>query len=502
MLKEYKNLEEIEKENKTDLSEYKSEYNEYIVNLFNGKEEINENDIDGNKNYFYSIYKKNKEKEYLIKASKQNNKDALLVLGDIYEKEGNNKEMEECYKKAYKLGNSDSMNLLGLYYGEKNEKKSIESYKKAIKMGNMCAMYNLSMYYKSKNDIKKAKKYLNSLCDNNDPDGLYEMSQIYLKENEIEKGLKYGLLALNENVNGEIYEDILENHHNEYDLYKIYEEIENKKEPLVNVKSTILFKTGEYYRRVKGEKEEAIKYYLMAIENDNDDMSMYMVGNLCQKKKEYEKSEKYYLMSIEQENSDGLYRLARLYHKYYDDEEKALKYYLEYVEEKYFLSLGIIIKCFSEMKNKLIIYKEVMKKINDEEYFEKYKKLEKILLTNDEVLLYSNKISLSKKYNMIDKCKICLEEKLMLPLYCNHLICEDCYIYNNKKCYYNYCNNIIKNVNESDGKFHICDNQKELSEYEKFELKISNKINYDSDDDTFNYNSDDSDNFDNSDNSW
>jgi TPR repeat protein len=497
MSKEYKIIEEIEKDYDNYLLDYKLVYNDYIINLFNGKEEINENEKDGNKNYFYSIYKKNEKKKYLIKASKQKNIDAILELGNIYEKEGKEKEMEECYKKAYKLGNSSSMNILGLYY-EKNEdyKKSVESYKKAIKLGDECALYNLSSHYKSKNDMKNAKKYLKILSEKNDPLGLYEMGQIYLNENEIEKGLKYCLLALNEDENNELTEDVLGNINSEYDLYKIYEEIENKKETLLNEKSSILYKTGDYYRKVKGEKEEAIKYYLMAIENDNCDRSLYMLGNLYQKKKEYEISKKYYLMSIEYgENYEALYRLARLYHKYYNDEENALKYYLMYIDKNRFLSGGLIIKCFSEMKNKLIIYKKVLEKINDEniseERLKRYKDLEKILLSNDEILLYSNKLLISKKYNMIDKCNICLEEKIMITLHCNHLICESCYIYNNKKCYFNYCNEIIKNDYKSDGKFHIIDNKKELSEYEKFEIKNYRDFYYDSDDDTFNYDSED-----------
>lgn len=414
----------------------------------------------------------------------------LLELGEKYEKEGKEKEMEECYKKAYKLGDSNSMNKLGLYYDKKGKnKKSVECYKKAIKLGDECAMYNLASYYKSENNIKNAKKYLELLCEKNDPLGYYELGQIYLKEGDINKGLKYCLLAINKNENDELDEDVLENIHDEYDLYKIYEEIEDKKETLINERSAILYKTGEYYRKVKGEKEEAIKYYKMA---KDDDRATYMLGNLYQKKREYEKSVENYMMSVEQGNYEALYRLARLYHKYYNDEEKALKYYLEYVEKMWIVPLGLIKKCFSEMRNKLLIYKKVKEKINEgkmeNESLEKCKEIEKILLSNDEVLLYSNKISLSKKYNIIEKCNICLEDKLMIPLYCNHLICEDCYINNNKKCYYNYCNEIIKNKNDSDGKFHISYKQRELSEYEKLEIKILNDINYDSDDDTFNYN--------------
>lgn len=107
----------------------------------------------------------------------------------------------------------------------------------------------------------------------------------------------------------------------------------------------------------------------------------------------------------------------------------------------------------------------------------KYKKMLCVLLTNSTILLYNNKIILSKKYNMIDKCFLCLEEKLSVPLYCSHTICTDCYITHNDKCQYAYCNNIIKNNSTADDKFIICNNKNiELTEKDICELEILNKI--------------------------
>ena len=61
-------------------------------------------------------------------------------------------------------------------------------------------------------------------------------------------------------------------------------------------------------------------------------------------------------------------------------------------------------------------------------------KLEK----NRDVIIYNNKKRIFSKLNYIDKCPICLDEKLNIILNCGHPICIDCYPSINS-CYFKCC---------------------------------------------------------------
>ncbi len=418
--------------------------------------------------------------------------DKLLELAKQYEKENNEIEMIKCYNKAYKGGYYWVMNTLGLYYQEKNNyKESIKCFKKAIKMGDECAMYNLATYYKGIKDIKNAKKYFKLLSEKGDADGLYELGSIYLKEGNDEEATKHYLLAINNDKDYDIQSSILEEIENSYLVLEQYNKMENKSERLLDCKEMILYIVGEYFRKNIGDKLEAVKYYKMAAEKGSE-LAMYRIGNFYQRNKDYEESIKYYKMAIENNNYESIYRLARLYHKKYKNEEEALKYYFKFIDSMYYcLRTGLIVKCFNEIKNKFYIYKFMLEHLKNkdlsDEKRELYKELDKILSTNNEIMLYKNKIIYSKKYNTIDKCPICLEDKLMITLCCSHPICADCYLVDHDKCYFSYCK-IIKNNDNLDNKFYIVDNKKndykdDTDDY----MKYYNEMNHDSDDDTIVY---------------
>ena len=76
----------------------------------------------------------------------------------------------------------------------------------------------------------------------------------------------------------------------------------------------------------------AEKYYLMAIEKEND-VAMYNLGNLYKNQAKYDLAEKYYLMAIEKEHINAMYNLGNLYNnqaKY----DLAEKYWLMAIEKE------------------------------------------------------------------------------------------------------------------------------------------------------------------------
>ncbi|MCU0440137.1 MAG: tetratricopeptide repeat protein [Raineya sp.] len=78
---------------------------------------------------------------------------------------------------------------------------------------------------------------------------------------------------------------------------------------------------------------EAEKYYLCAIEYNEDAVFIYTLANLYMRKfKDYLKAEKYYLKAIEYNETKSMNNLAVLYEKEFKDYSKAKKYYLKAIE--------------------------------------------------------------------------------------------------------------------------------------------------------------------------
>uniref|UniRef100_A0A6C0H6C5 RING-type domain-containing protein n=1 Tax=viral metagenome TaxID=1070528 RepID=A0A6C0H6C5_9ZZZZ len=299
---------------------------------------------------------------------------------------------------------------------------------------------------------------------------------------EIEK--KYGL-------------KIDKNKYDEKIILLIFNSSELKEEDYDLNDSNVLNIIGIYYRHVKKDNENAKKYYLIAIEKENED-AMYNIGYLYDKEKDYENAKKYYLMAIVKGNTSALNNLGNLY---YDkkDYENAKKYYLIAIEKgndsamnnlgllyykvekdyenakKYYLmsaekgnndamnNLGSLyyniekdnenakkywlmaiekgnesaMNNIKQIMNKIELYLCLKEIENKTELVEnEIKKLKKVKKVNE----YENKLIYFDGLNNIKNCEICFEnDKLHLLMECGrHDICKDCFI-KVEKC--PYCRN-------------------------------------------------------------
>ncbi len=91
------------------------------------------------------------------------------------------------------------------------------------------------------------------------------------------------------------------------------------------------FYTGKFFH-LNGEPDQAIEYYLMAIEL-GESKAMNNLANLYLiEKEDIDKAIEYYLMAIELGDSNAMYNLANIYQIEKEDIDKAIEYYLMAIE--------------------------------------------------------------------------------------------------------------------------------------------------------------------------
>ena len=213
------------------------------------------------------------------------------------------------------------------------------------------------------------------------------------------------------------------------------------------------------YEKINKPHEKIVKYYLMAINAGNCEVSMYNLADYYKNIKDYENMIKYYNMAIDTPASDleSMYYLALYYHDINDDINMK-KYYIMALEfmmyfrspyvftESHKFSPFKLVKMLEETHAELINEtKQYYNNLNDEleERWDFNKTLvddislhlQDLYKTNSYLISYTNKIALFKKLNHVIECGICYEEKLNIDLNCAHCVCIDCYtmVYN-KPC--------------------------------------------------------------------
>ncbi len=230
------------------------------------------------------------------------------------------------------------------------------------------------------------------------------------------------------------------------EIEKLYN---NNKLHVENDKVKTWYNLGVYYYEIKN-YTEAVKYYMMAYDNDNDNAMNNLGFYYDVIEKNYPEAIKYYLMAIEKGNSDAMYNLGQYYYeieKNYTEANKYLKmsvekgdsdamcnlgFYYEYIENNYPEAIKYYLMAI-EKGNDYAMDNLKMITIPLERYmlFEKHD----IAYTENhgDIQIYKNKL----KYSKIDDCGICLVEKVqVIQLSCfGHFCCTDCYpkVYN-KKC--------------------------------------------------------------------
>ncbi len=180
-------------------------------------------------------------------------------------------------------------------------------------------------------------------------------------------------------------------------------------------------------------KEEAKKYYLMAI-NLNNSYAMNNYALLLENENKIEEAKEYYLMAINLNNSIAMNNYANLLYMDDDDNkiEEAKKYYL----------MAINLNNHKSINDYLIAEKNILKQyiylieLKSDIAISHINKIK----NNKDVIILSNKL---KYYSKIENCNICMEEnKVNVLLNCfYHYICKDCYcnLYNKPCPYCNIC---------------------------------------------------------------
>ena len=226
---------------------------------------------------------------------------------------------------------------------------------------------------------------------------------------------------------------------------------------------------GYYYKYIEKDYNLMKKYYLMAIDKGND-ISMNNLGcYYFEIEKDYELMKKYYFMTISKDNSLAMYNLAFYYQliekdynlmkKYYLmavsegnlDAMNNLGYYYEKIEKdheqakKYYLMA--ISKGDSDAMNNLVDYYKnnlfelylLLNSIEDKNLII-IDKIKNLKKTNKDIIYFENKVKLFSKLNNYSKCPLCLNDDVLnIDLSCGHEICIDCYR-PQLKCYYQFCN--------------------------------------------------------------
>jgi TPR repeat protein len=116
----------------------------------------------------------------------------------------------------------------------------------------------------------------------------------------------------------------------------------------------IYFYYGVYYRYIKKDYEQAVSYYLLAIEKENDCAMNNLALYYERKVNNIELAIKYYLMAIERGNSTAMNNLAIYYcdnRNNKNNEELAVKYFLMAIENGYKNSTDDLLSYCEDEKN-------------------------------------------------------------------------------------------------------------------------------------------------------
>jgi TPR repeat protein len=418
--------------------------------------------------YYYEQKNFEKSIEYYLKAHEQGDLLSVLKLGLCYEKIKEYIKMEEYFLKAIELNNGTAMLLYGIHCHEIKEdyNKGNIYLLKAIEQNNYEAMFYLSQKY---------IKYNMKLMQKNIPHSNQQIceSQYYLKKllniqhyNNCKTKYLFGMsywcqsqkyminkyfneiynIIVHKNITdidtemlgniGIFYQTIMPN--NNYSKCIIFFE---KAIELGDVKSMI--NLGVYYEKFNIKLME--KYYEMAIELNSSD-AMVKYGYYLKRQQKYDLMKKYYEMAIKLENSDALINMAEYQYSVDADGDKAKEYFTKAFfknNDKTIYSLKLIMSNIEQYSfvNSLKDSKEYEKlNVDDNNNNAICNALIKIKQL-PEVKQYIKKINFAKKYNIMDKCLICLDEEQQICLCignCMHMACDSCYV-TLKKC--PFCNN-------------------------------------------------------------
>jgi len=336
----------------------------------------------------------------------------------------------EIYYKLYK------------YLENINYKEAIYCLKKSVKYNYINSFYKLGIYYKNTSNYKKMEKYLKLACDNGCIDSLHELGLYYMNIDDFQHMEKYFLLSIENLCVESMYElgEYYKNNGNDFDSMKKYFDLGLS----IDASNFNIIKSYADYYFTNKKFNNALIYFETLYYNNYNEYATTIVECLLNI---HDDDKINIFLENEKNNDDDIdknifFKCINVIIEHYND-DKSIKYILyglniEHEEQnKLYDKLETICKknyCKMYYLLSTIVEKTqfVINKIN-------------LLLKNNKVKFYSNKISLFKQFNNYKDCIVCYENNLHINFECGHEICVECYC-NMNDCQYR-CNNNKNSVN-------------------------------------------------------
>lgn len=244
----------------------------------------------------------------------------------------------------------------------------------------------------------------------------------------------------------------------------------------------VMYLLAGHFKNVEKNYEQAVQYYLMAIEKGSTEAMNDLACYYCNVEKNYEKTVQYFLMAIEAGDYCAISYLASHYKDIEKNYEKAIEYFvkgLKLGDETCLEPLVEIIESWNGSRFDLFLpivrmivldknlhryWKTVNCALNDEflqwkilnelsdVLDDKFVPMLKTLEYDPRVVQYKYKILRASRYGIVDTCPICLEGPVLnISIGCSHGVCPKCYEPNMRcvyRCPLQYNINIIMNMNE------------------------------------------------------
>lgn len=356
--------------------------------------------------------------------------------------------MKDYLHICIKDGSSEAMFHLGNYYDEiEDYDNMIYYYEKAADLNDVESIYNLGYYYYIQKDITNMLKWFLRGEELNDVDCICELAKYYEKLDYDEIVHEYYLKAIHLKYLKayHLYGVWLNKNKKSLQMSKIYtsaielyltgnynKNIRNKianndnNEIIIN---KIAERLGVYFDDLSYYHENAVKYYLFAVERGST-AAMFNLALHYSDRNDTVNMLKYYHMGIELNDTDCMFELS-IYYQNANDKENMKKYYLmalDIFEENNKTEKSLVNN--GEKDFNLFMVKEILESVVvsvDDNMSEKIlNKLKKINSKKD-IMIFENKRKLFTRLNNIVECGICYDTSLNIDLFCGHCVCTTCY---------------------------------------------------------------------------
>jgi len=232
--------------------------------------------------YFGKYYELQKKydlmRKYYIKAIKNKYINSMYTLANYYANSVDHDQMIKYLKMASELGHSRSTCELGCHYRKQEKYDLMKKYLLiAIKQENIMAMINLANYYSQyEKSHQDAEKYFLMAIVKGSTLAIEYLALFHYNQKRYNDAERYWLMALEKDDHDIV---ILFNlglcceKQREYDKMHKYLSIAIEKGDM-----NAMMYLGRYYEE-KGDNEQAVKYFLMVAQKDND--SIDDIINYC-----------------------------------------------------------------------------------------------------------------------------------------------------------------------------------------------------------------------------